>query len=192
MPNFRAHVLTGLLLFPVSLPVYDLLQRLLYLVAPSERIIAFSFIFFALGSDAPDLDHKNAYMHRIAKVIVWLGATVYFYFFLKERFPIWFPEVRILENEIILFYICIFLGMLSSQLFSALMPRHRGPLHSVFSPFVFGLIIGALFYFLEIRDADQRLAMANSIYIGTSAFLGYTVHLILDYTQTYIKRRRGS
>jgi membrane-bound metal-dependent hydrolase YbcI (DUF457 family) len=192
MPNFRAHVLSGLLLFPLTLPVYDLIQRLLYLEPASDRIIAFSFIFFTLGADAPDLDHKNAYMHRIAKVIIWILTTIYFYFFLKERFPVWFPEVRILENVMLLFYICLFLGMLTAQIFSALMPRHRGPFHSFVSPFIFGIIVGVLFYFLEVKSAEEKLAMANSIYVGTASFLGYTVHLIMDYTQTYFKRRRNS
>ncbi|HOO32307.1 MAG TPA: metal-dependent hydrolase [Thermotogota bacterium] len=192
MPNFRVHVLSGLLLFPLTLPVYGLLQNLLYLEPISERIIALSFVFFTLGSDAPDLDHKNAYMHRIAKVVVWVLTTIYFYFFLKERIPVWFPEVRFLENEMIQFYFSLFLGMLCSQLFSALMPRHRGPFHSFLAPFVFGIIIGGLFYFLEIKAAEAQLTMSNSIYVGTSAFLGYTVHLILDYSQSYFKSRSCS
>ena len=189
MPNFRTHALSGLFLYPLVIPVYTLIGFILNYPPASKRIIAFGYVLFVLGADAPDIDHKNAYMHRIARVIVWVSTTVYFYFLYTEKFPVWFPGSPILENEMILFTTCILSGMLASLLFSFLMPRHRGPLHSIFAPFVFGLIVGVLTYFLEVQDLTERLSMAHSIYLGVSAFLGYLLHLVLDYTVSAIKNR---
>lgn len=192
MPNFKVHVVSGILIFPLTIPLLSLIQISFGLAQISDKILVLSFLFFTLGSDAPDLDHKGAYMHRVAKVIVWMLATVYLFFLFREKIPLWVPDLEFLRNEIFIFYIAIILGLLFSNFLSAVTPAHRGPFHSFIAPIVFGLIIGALFYFLEIKNGNSREAISNSIYIGISSLLGYTLHLIMDYTQTYIKKKATS
>ncbi|HPF16361.1 MAG TPA: metal-dependent hydrolase [Thermotogota bacterium] len=192
MPNFKVHVATGIIVFPVMIPLYNLFHNTFKLVAISDRILIFSFIFFVLGSDAPDLDHKNAYMHRVAKVIIWIIATIYLFFVLKERIPLWFPRLNILRNETVLFYISILLGWVFSAFLSAITPPHRGPFHSFLAPVVFGLITGGLFYILEIKTASPSEAMSNAVYIGTSSMLGYALHVTMDYIQSKSNRNSTS
>src|SRR6056297_1708767 len=181
MPNFKAHVAAGIFLFPLTIPLFGLIQKWFQLVGCSDRVLVLSFIFFTLGSDAPDLDHKNAYLHRVAKVIIWIIATIYLFFLLKEQMPVWFPQLPFLRETIIIFYISILIGFVSSEFLSAITPPHRGPFHSIFAPIVFGLITGVLFYILEVKDFKPREAMSNAIYIGLSSVLGYTLHLLMDY-----------
>lgn len=192
MPNFKVHVVSGILVFPLTIPLLSLIQRSFDLVQISDNILVLSFLFFTLGSDAPDLDHKNAYMHRVAKVIVWMLSTVYIYFLFRDKIPSWPSNMKFLGNEIILFYIAIFLGLLVSNFLSAITPPHRGPFHSFFAPIIFGLIIGALFYFLAIKNGNSPEALSNAVYIGISSLLGYTLHLVMDYVQTYINRKSTS
>jgi uncharacterized MnhB-related membrane protein len=185
MPNFKVHVISGIFVFPLTIPLLNLLRNVFQLVEITDRILIFSFIFFALGSDAPDLDHKNAYMHRVAKVIIWMIATVYLYYLLKERIPFWFPRLKMLQNEIIIFYISILTGLLFSTFLSAITPPHRGPFHSFIAPIVFGLIVGVLFYLLEIKNTRPQVAISNAIYIGISSLIGYALHLIMDCIQSF-------
>lgn len=185
MPNFKVHVVSGIFVFPLTIPLLNLIRNGFQLVEITDRILILSFIFFTLGADAPDLDHKNAYMHRVAKVVVWMIATVYLYYMLRERMPLWFPHLRVLQNEIIIFYISIFTGLLVSTFLSAITPPHRGPFHSFIAPIVFGLIVGVLFYLLEIKNTRPQVAISNAIYIGMSSLLGYALHLIMDYIQSF-------
>ena len=185
MPNFKVHVISGIFLFPLTIPLLFLIRQGFQLVEMSDRVLILSFIFFTLGSDAPDLDHKNAYMHRVAKVIIWMIATVYLYYLLKERMPLWFPRLEILQNDIIIFYISILTGLLVATFLSAITPPHRGPFHSFLGPIIFGLIVGVLFYLLEIKNTLPHEAISNAIYIGISSLLGYALHLIMDYIQSF-------
>jgi len=155
-------------------------------------VLVLSFLFFTLGSDAPDLDHKNAYLHRVAKVIIWVIAAIYLFFLLKEQMPVWFPQLPLLREDIIIFYISILIGLMVSEFLLALTPPHRGPFHSVLAPFVFGLITGVLFYILEVKDSKPSEAISNAIYIGLSSLLGYALHLLLDYIQSYRNRHKIS
>jgi len=189
MPNFKVHVVSGIFAFPLIIPVLNLIHNVFQLQGMSDRILILSFLFFTLGSDAPDLDHKNAYMHRVAKVIVWMIATVYLFYFLRERIPLWFPGLKWLQNEIIMFYLAIFAGLLISTFLSAITPPHRGPFHSFIAPIVFGLIVGILFYWLDIKNASPRLAISNALYIGLSAAFGYTLHLTMDYMKSYRNKK---
>ncbi len=192
MPNFKVHVVSGIITFPLIIPLYSIIQNGLQLVVISDRVLILSFIFFTLGSDAPDLDHKNAYMHRVAKVIIWMIATIYLFFVFKERIPLWFPQLAFLRNEIVLFYLSILMGWLVSVFLSAITPPHRGPFHSFLAPFVFGLLAGGLFYVLEMKAASPTQAISNAIYIGISSLLGYTLHLMMDYIQSYRNRNSTS
>lgn len=189
MPNFKVHVVSGIFVFPLTIPLLNLIRNGFQLAEISERILILSFIFFTLGSDAPDLDHKNAYMHRVAKVIIWMIAAVYLYYLLKERIPLWFPHLKWLQNEIIIFYLAIITGLLVSAFLSAITPPHRGPFHSFVAPIVFGLIVGILFYWLDIKNVRPQVAISNAIYIGISASLGYTLHLAMDYIQSYRNKK---
>ncbi len=189
MPNFKVHMISGIFAFPLTIPLFTLIRNSFHLAGISDRVLILSFIFFALGSDAPDLDHKNAYMHRVTKVIIWMIVTVYLYYLLRERMPLWFSRVDLLQNKIAIFYISILTGLAVSSFLSAITPPHRGPFHSVFAPIVFGMIVGVLFYLLEIKNTSPQEAISNTIYIGMSSVLGYALHLIMDYIQSYCNKR---
>src|SRR6056297_3642247 len=189
MPNFKTHVIWGMLTFPVMVPIFTLIRNGFQLMDMSDRILILSFICYTLGSDAPDLDHKNAYMHRVAKMIIWMLATIYLFYLLRERMPLWFHEVRFLQNKIVIFYISVITGWLISAFLSAITPPHRGPFHSFLAPVFFGLIVGVLFYLLEIKNKRPPEAISNAIYIGMSSLLGYALHLALDKIQVYRNKK---
>jgi len=65
-------------------------------------------------------------------------------------------------------------GLAAWYLFTAMMPKHRGIVHSL----LFAAIYGILAFLL----VNYGLGMGEGagLYTGLSAFLGYTLHLLLD------------
>ncbi len=66
MPNYDAHVLSGIVTYPAAVLVGFLLK--LYLKVPLEltsTAMMLGYAFYVLGSDLPDLDHPpDALIHR--------------------------------------------------------------------------------------------------------------------------------
>lgn len=58
--------------------------------------------------------------------------------------------------------------------FTAVMPKHRGIVHSL----LFALIYGGVVFLLA--HTGIGMSYGESLFVGFAAFSGYTLHLILD------------
>ncbi|WP_456422441.1 metal-dependent hydrolase [Thermococcus sp.] len=171
MPNYDAHVLSGIATYPVAVLIGEALRVYLKLplgLTPTALVIGYAL--YVLGSDLPDMDHPDALIHRGTKPIVSVavGSAVFLW---VERLihldPSWL-------NPVVAWLIGALGGLIAWYLFTALMPRHRGVVHSLLFAGVYGLLAFLL------ADYGLRMTTGEGLFIGLSAFLGYTLHLTLD------------
>ncbi|HDZ36358.1 MAG TPA: metal-dependent hydrolase [Thermococcus sp.] len=171
MPNYDAHVLSGIVTYPVAVLIGTLLK--VYLNLPIElttTALVLGYAFYVLGSDLPDIDHPNALIHRGSKPIVSVAAGSAVFLWVKDFVnltPSWL-------NQVASWLTGALGGLAAWYLFTALMPNHRGIVHSL----LFAAVYGMLAFLL----VNYGLGMGEGagLYTGFSAFLGYTLHLLLD------------
>ncbi|QKQ98799.1 hypothetical protein GKQ38_04725 [Candidatus Nanohaloarchaea archaeon] len=150
MGDFREHVLFGFL--AAALVSYFLKDMLV--LNPIETMV--SSIAIVVGSVLPDIDHKNAYVHRAAKAFFSIGLAILGIVFLP--LPL---HVR--------FAVASGIFLLSYVGFSSIRMKHRGFTHS----FTFlllvssGVVVGGVYSFASPLPG---IAMA----------LGILSHLTLD------------
>lgn len=171
MPNYDTHVLSGIVTYPVAVLVGFLLK--VYLGVPLEltsTAMMLGYAFYVLGSDLPDLDHPDALIHRGAKPIasVAVGSAVYLW---ATGWVNLSPEWA---SAVAAWVIGAVGALVGWYAFTWLMPHHRGIVHSLLFAAVYGLLA-----FLLV-EYGLRMSTGEAIYVGLSAFLGYTLHLTLD------------
>jgi inner membrane protein len=171
MPNYETHVLSGIVTYPLAVLAAFLLK--LYLNVPFEitnTAMLLGYALYVLGADLPDLDHPNSLIHRGTKPIVAVitgGATylnVIKYIDLGEPWK----TVSVAWGIGVLGALVGWIG------FTALMPRHRGVVHSL----LFATIYGFLAFLLA--PYGLHMSIGEGLFLGFSAFSGYTLHLLLD------------
>ncbi|AMQ18638.1 metal-dependent hydrolase [Thermococcus peptonophilus] len=171
MPNYDAHVLSGIVTYPAAVLVGFLLK--LYLKVPLEltsTAMMLGYAFYVLGSDLPDLDHPDALIHRGAKPIVSVavGSAAF----------LWANGWVNLSPEWVSVVVAWAIGAVGALVgwyaFTWLMPHHRGIVHSLLFATVYGLLV-----FLLV-EYGLKMSTGEALYTGLSAFLGYTLHLLLD------------
>jgi len=169
--NYEGHVLSGILTYPLVIFLASFLRH--YANLPLE-LTTLSMILgygvYVLGSDLPDLDHQDSLIHRGVKPLVALmvGSAV----FVKGRN---FVSIGNVIVDLTLGWgIAGLFAFGSWYALSALMPKHRGVVHSLTFAFVYGLVIFASF------EYGLGFKLGESLFIGFAAFLGYTLHLIAD------------
>ncbi|MBO8175432.1 MAG: metal-dependent hydrolase [Thermococcus sp.] len=169
--NYDEHVLGGIITYPLAILIASLLKY--YLAVPFQLsfiAMILGYAFYVLGSDLPDMDHPDAIIHRGTKplVAVAMGASA----FLK------FSRISITEYEwanlTIAWGIASLFAFASWYVFSAVMPKHRGIIHSV----GFAIIYGLLSFAITVYGLGLKLG--EGLFIGFAAFMGYLLHLILD------------
>ena len=170
--NYDEHVLGGILTYPMAVLVLSLLK--FYGNLPIEMsfiAMALGYAFYVLGSDLPDLDHPEALIHRGSKpiVAVAVGSSI----FLKAR-----QYVNITPYEWANLTIAWGIGAIAAfaswYAYTALMPKHRGVVHSLVFAFIYAVsVFVALRYGLGFKFGE-------ALFVGIASFLGYTLHLILD------------
>ncbi|WP_457742892.1 metal-dependent hydrolase [Thermococcus sp.] len=171
MPNYDAHVLSGIVTYPVVVLIGELLRvytKLPLKLTPTALILGYAF--YVLGSDLPDIDHPDALIHRGTKPIVSVavGSAVSLWAVdFVELNPQWL-------NTVVAWLIGALAGLLSWYLFTWLMPKHRGIVHSLLFAGIYGLLA-----FLLV-EYGLKMSTGEGIFVGLSAFLGYTLHLLLD------------
>lgn len=170
--NYEGHVLVGILTYPFAILIASLLKS--YLNLPFELTfasMALGYGFYVLGSDLPDMDHPDALIHRGSKPIVSVGIGSFV-----------FLRVRDLSNFTDYWWANLTIAWLISAAvafgawygFSAVVPRHRGIIHTL----TFALIY-ALISFLGVKYG-LSLKFGEALFISLAAFSGYTLHLISD------------
>lgn len=169
--NYEGHVLSGILTYPLAVILASFLKY--YANIPFE-LTALSMILgygvYVLGSDLPDLDHPEALIHRGVKpvVAVMVGSAV----FVKGG-----NLLSIGNNVVDPVFGWLIAGLFafgSWYAFSALMPKHRGVVHSLTFALLYGVLVFATF------EYGLGFKFGEALFIGFAAFLGYTLHLIVD------------
>lgn len=150
MGDFTEHVMFGLLSASI---VAFLFQENLNLT--NLEIMA-SSIAVVVGSVLPDIDHKNAYVHRAAKAFSSIGAAILSVTLLP--FPIYINFVIAAMA-----FIGVYIG------FSMIKMKHRGFTHSL----IFTVTICSL-------SIIAAVLLLSSIVPGVAVGLGILSHLILD------------
>ena len=169
--NYEGHVLGGILTYPLVIFLASFLKH--YANLPFE-LTTLSMILgygvYVLGSDLPDLDHPDSLIHRGVKPLVALmvGSAV----FVKGGN---FVSIGNVIVDLTLGWVIAGLSaFVSWYAFSALMPKHRGIVHSITFAFIYGAVVFASF------EYGLGFKFGESLFIGFAAFLGYTLHLIVD------------
>ncbi len=150
MGDFREHVLFGFL--AAAIVSYFLKDMLV--LTPVETMV--SSIAIVVGSVLPDIDHKNAYVHRAAKAFFSIGLAILGVVFLPLP----------LHHR---FAVAAAIFLLSYVGFSSIKMKHRGFTHS----FTFlalissGVVVGSVYSFASPLP-------------GVAMALGIFSHLTLD------------
>ncbi|NJE08076.1 metal-dependent hydrolase [Thermococcus sp. M39] len=169
--NYEEHVLGGIITYPLVILIASLLK--VYLNVPfqlSAMAMMLGYAFYVLGSDLPDIDHPDAIIHKGTKplVAVAIGSSA----FLKLK------DITLTSydwaNLTIAWAISSFVAFASWYVFSAVIPRHRGIVHSI----GFGIIYGIVSFLVVVYGLGLKLE--EGAFIGFAAFMGYLLHLILD------------
>lgn len=168
--NYEEHVLAGIITYPLAVAVALLLKNygVPFHFTPIAMVLGYAL--YVLGSDLPDMDHPNALIHRGTKPIVsvLVGSVVYLRTVdMIHIGPEW-------ENVLLAWIIGAVAGVVAWYGFTAIMPGHRGIVHSLLVAMVYGLLAFALSTF------GLGMSTEEALFLGFAAFSGYTLHLILD------------
>ena len=171
MPNYDTHVLSGIMTYPIAVLIGELLK--VYAKLPVEltsTALILGYAFYVLGSDLPDMDHPDALIHRGSKPIVSVAAGSAVFLWARgfvHMNPAWLdPVVSWVAGALA--------GLVAWYAFTWLMPKHRGIVHSLLFAGIYGLLA-----FLLV-EYGLKMSTGEGIFVGLSAFLGYTLHLALD------------
>lgn len=152
MPGYQDHLLFGAAL---TLPAGYVLGP--YLALDWTAVVV-STAFILLASVFPDVDHRNAVVHRKLKALLILlgmgGAATWAW-----------PDTVLTGMAVVA------AGAAVALLFGFLKPRHRTVTHTYAAAVVFALAVGAVGY-----------TFFGSFAPAVFTFLAYTSHLILDGT----------
>lgn len=152
MPGYQDHLLFGAAL---TLPAGYVLGPFLSL---NTVAVIVSTAFILLASVFPDVDHKNAVVHRKLKaLLILLGAGT-------AAFWAW-PDILLAAVA------AVAAGAVIVVLFGYVKPRHRTVTHTYRAAVVFGVAVGVV----------SQVFFGNSV-PAVFAFLAYLSHLILDGT----------
>ncbi len=171
MPNYDIHVLSGIATYPIAVLIGELLRVYLHLpieLTPTALMIGYAL--YVLGSDLPDMDHPDSVIHRGTKPIVSVAAGSTAFLWAKDHVkvnPGWL-------NPVGAWVVGAIAGLVAWFVFSWLMPRHRGIVHSLLFAGIYGLLAFLL------ASVGLKMSIGEGIFVGLSAFLGYSLHLLLD------------
>ena len=172
MPNYEAHVLSGVLSYPLAVLVGYLLKVYAGLpVGMTTTGMVIGYALYVLGSDLPDMDHPDALIHRGTKPIVSVAVGSAVFIWVSEHVSV-SPETWV--NSTVSWVAGAVGGIVAWYGFTWIMPKHRGIVHSL----LFAAIYGALAFVLV--NYGLRMGTGVGLYAGLSAFMGYTLHLVLD------------
>jgi len=169
--NYDQHVLGGIITYPIVVVVAALIsEHTSFHFGLTTLTMAIGYALYVLGSDLPDVDHPQALIHRGTKPLFSIAVAVATYVNISHRTSFGTSAWMRLGA---LWAISAMFGVGGWFAFTALMPRHRGVVHSVLFAVVYGLLGFGLGVLL-------KLSTHSSAYLGFAAFCGYMLHLLLD------------
>lgn len=169
MPNFKTHIISGIIAFPLFFLIFNLIHSYFFYdiyYVPSE--IFSSFLLFVLGSDFPDVDHHNAFINKFFRLFLVIGS-VYYIFDYKQIFIEQFNLSYNISSFLII-VVGILIGMILGFIFNKL-TKHRGMWHSIIT----GVVISVLIYFLNFKYRSPI-----NLFYSLNFFVGFSLHLLLD------------
>jgi len=175
MPNFRTHVIAGILLYPIYFLSYSFTMDILNIeFYPSESIILISFFFFVLGADLPDVDHNFSIINKIFRILL-VGLGIFMMFKIRRYYDfLSFLQLKSYILDTLYIALGVFSGGIIGTLFNT-MTKHRGKWHSIFT----GIILGVITYFLQTNNYNSFDIKA--LFLGMALTIGFFVHLFLDH-----------
>lgn len=184
MPSLKTHLMLGVFTYPIYLFGYSLvLQRLQLDFVPEIDLITVGYLIFIVGSDLPDIDHKDApIQHQLKALSVPALASVFYVWFSKYFMNDLAMRMGESLSRIAVFTLSVLIAYLVALAFVALF-KHRGFTHTL----TFAAIYGGLLY-LVTRSVG--LPHEKSLYLAISGFTGDMIHLIADYRKKPLKAFR--
>ena len=170
MPNYDVHVLSGIVSYPIAVAIAGFLSTLGIPFSLTPMALVLGYALYVLGADLPDMDHPNALIHRGTKPIVAVAVGSAVFLRLEGSIKVGEPWV----NLSLSWLGAAFSGAIAWYGFTAIMPSHRGVVHSL----LFAAIYGLLSYLLI--EFGLGMSTGEALFAGFAAFAGYTLHLILD------------
>jgi len=169
--NYDQHVLGGIITYPVVVVLAALISEHTRVHFELTTLtMAIGYALYVLGSDLPDIDHPQALIHRGTKPLFAIAVAVAAYVNLSHRVSFGSSAWMRLG---VLWAVSAMFGVGGWFAFTALMPRHRGVVHSL----LFALVYGGVGFGLGVL---LKLGTYSAGYLGFAAFCGYMLHLILD------------
>ncbi|GAB6188798.1 metal-dependent hydrolase [Marinitoga arctica] len=175
MPNFKTHIISGVLFYPIYFLLYSFIMDILNTeFYPSESIILISFFFFLLGADLPDIDHNFSFINKLFRILL-VGLGIFMVFKIRRYFDfLSFLHLKLYIIKTLYIIFGIIIGGIIGILFNN-MTKHRGKWHSLFTGILFGIIV----YFLKVNN--YYTFSFEALFLGLSLTIGFCVHLFLDY-----------
>lgn len=171
MPNYDAHVLSGIVSYPLAVFLaFALRDHLGVPFVLSTTAMLVGYALYVLGADLPDMDHPNALIHRGTKPIVAVatGSAV----FVRALGYVNLGSESL--NVTAAWGMAVLAAVIAWYGFTAIMPKHRGIVHSLLFAAMYGVLSYALVKY------GLGMATGGALFVGFAAFCGYTLHLILD------------
>jgi len=184
VPNLKTHLALGIFTYPVYLFGYSLVsQRIQPDFVPEIDLVTVGYLIFIVGSDLPDIDHKDAPIQHQLKALSVPALALVFYVWLSKYFM---NDLAVRMGEsfswIAVFTLSAMIAYLAASVFVALF-KHRGFTHTM----TFAAIYGGLLYLVA---RSMELPHEKSLYLALSGFTGDMVHLIADYRKKPLKAFR--
>jgi len=164
MSSHTAHEILGVIIW-----VFFLAYAIIKYPANLKELVLIaiiSFLFCYIGSTLPDIDNKKA--RAFKRMNFFIGVSVFsvsFYFLSKTANNLKTAVISVIASALIT------IGTILTVIF--IMPRHRGPIHSLKAGAVYGLFALMVSFFIF---KDYLLGAI----IGFFAFLSFASHLLLD------------
>jgi len=163
--DHKRHEAFGAVLWVILL-VYLILN---YSMSPEKMIFIgiVSFIFTFIGSTLPDIDTTSSKAFKRMRFLTAVATFVVSFVMLSNNFG--------KDPTSILYLIgtCGLIAVVIVILIQQLLPRHRGPIHSVKTGAIYGVIVLVLSYVLVLN-------ISLAILIAFFSFLSFCSHLALD------------
>ncbi|MHC1631740.1 MAG: metal-dependent hydrolase [Methanotrichaceae archaeon] len=170
--NYDKHVLGGILTYPLAVLIISLLKFHTNLpIEMSFMAMALGYVFYVLGSDLPDIDHQSSLIHHGIKPIVSVAVGISAFVYLSSYTSLTYYEWA---NVTITWIFAVVIAFASWHIFTKVIPKHRGIVHTSASAFVYAVLAFAAVKY------GFGMAFEEALFIGLSSFLGYNLHLVLD------------
>ena len=178
MPNFWTHVKTSFFMFPILILGWEyfhpFLNTLGIKIVNNPLMYILGFSFFVIGSDLPDIDHQDAIIHKIVRMLlmILISASSFYLLFESQTISSFFSDY---SNRFIIplyWLISVLVGFLSGELFVILKAKHRGVIHSPVTSIFYGILVFIFIFGI--------LSLQKAIFPSISAFFGYNLHLGMD------------